>query len=302
MLQCHRQPATAGATLADASRLTGAPRAWAQPAATAARRRLIVFHGCAVHTGRLGTAMRCNALLALQLAVGLASGRAAVAAAEKPPSFVFMMLDDVGWADFGFMNSSFTTVKSPNIDAWAQAPTSMLLKDMHSGGTVCRQVQHPNHPHHHQPAPQPTGVSCLILSIDLTGGCMYCSPTRASLLTGRNSWRDCVHGVYGPGDPTEGPSMNNGALGDHNDTFAPQFTFSVADAIHAADPSLGYEDGTFIAGKWCGLVVCPGAPSKPLVSFHVSVHPVVKQYLLVQAPRRLLQGARGARYPSDARL
>ena len=97
-----------------------------------------MFHGCAVHTGRLGTAMRCNALLALQLAMGLASGRAVVAAAQKPPSFVFMMLDDVGWADFGFMNSSFTTVKSPNIDAWAQAPTSMLLKDMHSGGTVCR--------------------------------------------------------------------------------------------------------------------------------------------------------------------
>ena len=68
----------------------------------------------------------------------------------------------------------------------------MLLKDMHSGGTVC-------------------------------------SPTRASLLTGRNSWRDCVHGVYGPGDPTDGPSSNNGAPGDHNDTFAPQYTFTVAD-------------------------------------------------------------------------
>lgn len=68
--------------------------------------------------------------------------------------------------------------------------------------------------------------------------------------SGRNSWRDCVHGVYGPGDPTEGPSTNNGALGDHNDTFAPQFTFTVADAIHAADPDLGYADGTFIAGKW----------------------------------------------------
>jgi hypothetical protein len=115
--------------------------------------------------------------------------------------------------DFGFMGSSFTTVKSPNIDAWAKSPSAMLLKDMHSGGTVC-------------------------------------SPTRSSVLTGRNSWRDCVHGVYGPGDPTLGPSMNNGALGDHNDTFAPQFTFTVADAIHAADPALGYSDGTFIAGKW----------------------------------------------------
>lgn len=35
------------------------------------------------------------------------------------------------------MGSSFTTVKSPNIDAWATSPSAMLLTDMHSGGTVC---------------------------------------------------------------------------------------------------------------------------------------------------------------------
>lgn len=122
----------------------------------------------------------------------------------------------MGWADFGYMGSEYTTVKSPNIDAFARAPGSMLLRDMHSGGTVC-------------------------------------SPTRASVLTGRNSWRDCVHGVWGPMDPTEGQGKNNGATGPHaaNDTFAPMNTFTVADAIHAADPALGYGKGsTFIAGKW----------------------------------------------------
>ena len=77
-------------------------------------------------------------------------------------------------------------------------------------------------------------------------------------------WRDCVHGVYSPGDPTEGPSRNNGALGDHNDTFAPQYTFTVADAIHAADPSLGYDDGTFIAGKWYSIERIACSPTSQL--------------------------------------
>ena len=121
------------------------------------------------------------------------------------------MTADVGWADFSFMGSNYTTVKSPNIDKFAHSPHSMLLRDMHSGGTVC-------------------------------------SPTRSTLLTGRNEWRDCVHGVWSCFDPTDCPKggSNNGG----SKKFAPKGTFTVADAVHAADPSLGYEGGTFIAGKW----------------------------------------------------
>ena len=36
------------------------------------------------------------------------------AAAAPPPSFVFMMLDDVGWADFSFMGSNFSLYHRPH--------------------------------------------------------------------------------------------------------------------------------------------------------------------------------------------
>ena len=45
--------------------------------------------------------MRGCCLLALTMAP-----LGGTAATEKAPSFVFMMLDDVGWADFGFMGSN----------------------------------------------------------------------------------------------------------------------------------------------------------------------------------------------------
>ena len=68
------------------------------------------------------------------------------------PSFLFLLADDIGWADFGYNNG---TARTPRIDAWARAKGSVLLQDFHSGGTVC-------------------------------------SPTRATVLTGRNHFRDCV--------------------------------------------------------------------------------------------------------------
>lgn len=52
-----------------------------------------------------------------------------------------------------------------------------------------------------------------------------CSPTRASVLTGRTPLRDCVDGVYGCSDMTECvPSFE----------FAPQRTFTIGDAARAA--------------------------------------------------------------------
>lgn len=76
------------------------------------------------------------------------------------PSFLFLLVDDIGWADFSYNNG---TALTPNIDRWARAEGSIILQDFHSGGTVC-------------------------------------SPTRATVLTGRNHFRDCVDFVYGCSD------------------------------------------------------------------------------------------------------
>ena len=54
--------------------------------------------------------------------------------APASPSFLFMLADDIGWADFGYNNG---TARTPRIDAWARAKGSVLLQDFHSGGTVC---------------------------------------------------------------------------------------------------------------------------------------------------------------------
>jgi hypothetical protein len=76
------------------------------------------------------------------------------------PSFLFLLGDDIGWADFGYNNG---TALTPHITAWAHQVGSVRLEDFHSGGTVC-------------------------------------SPTRATVLTGRHHFRDCVDGVYGCSD------------------------------------------------------------------------------------------------------
>ena len=67
------------------------------------------------------------------------------------------------YPDFGYNNG---TAKTPNIDAWAAKKGSIKMQDFHSAGTVC-------------------------------------SPTRASVLTGRTPLRDCINGVYGCSDMTE---------------------------------------------------------------------------------------------------
>jgi arylsulfatase A-like enzyme len=84
--------------------------------------------------------------------------------------------------------------------AWTKSAGTITLQDFHTGGTVC-------------------------------------SPTRATVLTGRNHFRDCVNYVYDCSDMTECvPSMN----------FAPQRTFTVADAVRAANA--GYT--SHFGGKW----------------------------------------------------
>ena len=118
------------------------------------------------------------------------------------PSFLFMLIDDIGWIDFSYQGGIAHT---PNIDAWTKRRGSVVFQDMHSGGTVC-------------------------------------SPTRATVLTGRNHFRDCVDYVYACDDMrTCTPTFE----------FAPSKTFTVGDAIRAAaHQDSDYENGAYFAGKW----------------------------------------------------
>ena len=121
----------------------------------------------------------------------------AACALAAQPSFLFMLGDDIGWSDFSYMNGTAVT---PRINAWRQQPGSVLFQDFHTGGTVC-------------------------------------SPTRATVLTGRNHFRDCVDYVYDCSDMTQ-------CVPDFE--FAPQRTFTIADAARAANA--GYASAHF--GKW----------------------------------------------------
>uniref|UniRef100_A0A6U3RMU3 Sulfatase N-terminal domain-containing protein n=1 Tax=Ditylum brightwellii TaxID=49249 RepID=A0A6U3RMU3_9STRA len=120
------------------------------------------------------------------------------------PSFLFMLADDIGWADFSYNNG---TAQTPNIDKWAtKTAGSIVFQDFHSGGTVC-------------------------------------SPTRATVLTGRNHFRDCVDFVYGCSDMTQCPHLDF--------EFAPMHTFTVGDAVRSfSTEEYGDKDGAYFAGKW----------------------------------------------------
>ena len=140
----------------------------------------------------------CSALIQLLL-VSFARSQVGTHFSSSKPSFLFILIDDVGWADLGYNNG---TAHTPNIDTWAKRPGTMLMQDLHSGGTVC-------------------------------------SPTRATVLTGRNHFRDCVDYVYGCSDMTS-------CVPDFE--FAPSRTFTVGDAVRVAGPD--YDDGAIFLGKW----------------------------------------------------
>jgi len=120
-----------------------------------------------------------------------------VAAVAGSPSFLFLLGDDIGWGDVGYNNG---TAHTPRIDAWAKRGGTVVMQDGHSGGTVC-------------------------------------SPTRATVLTGRTHFRDCVDYVYGCSDPTEC---------DPKFPFAQQRTFTFPDAARAA----GKDYQSWFGGKW----------------------------------------------------
>ena len=84
------------------------------------------------------------------------------------------------------------TALTPHVDAWAKQPGSIIMQDFHSGGT-------------------------------------HCSPTRASVLTGRTPFRDCVFGTKG----ADGDDMTEMI---DNFPFNPARTWTIGEAVRNASP------------------------------------------------------------------
>ena len=141
--------------------------------------------------------MARGAIRTLLAAAGTVLASPSTPSATGTPSFLFILADDIGWADFRYNNGTAVT---PRISEWVATGGTVTMQDFHSGGTVC-------------------------------------SPTRATVLTGRNHFRDCVHYVYGCSDMTE-------CVPDFE--FAPQRTYTIGDAVRAANR--GYK--SWFGGKW----------------------------------------------------
>lgn len=69
--------------------------------------------------------------LALVLACSAAGGRAAES--RRPPNFVVILMDDMGWRDVGFMGNTF--VETPNIDRLAKA--GMVFTQAYASAPNC---------------------------------------------------------------------------------------------------------------------------------------------------------------------
>eukprot|EP00035_Acanthoeca_spectabilis_P039999 m.66580 g.66580 ORF g.66580 m.66580 type:complete len:411 (+) comp9823_c0_seq2:119-1351(+) len=78
-----------------------------------------------------------------------------VAAAAKAPSFIIMLADDMGWGDWSLTGSP---ARTPHLEAMSRADTGVWFQRAYSGNPIC-------------------------------------SPTRASLQTGRTPARSCIYGV-----------------------------------------------------------------------------------------------------------
>ena len=70
----------------------------------------------------------------------------------RKPNVIFAMADDLGWGDVQYNNGNAST---PNLNEMARSPNAILLQRYYSGGPIC-------------------------------------SPTRGTVLTGRNHNRYCL--------------------------------------------------------------------------------------------------------------
>ncbi|MFN9953391.1 MAG: sulfatase-like hydrolase/transferase, partial [bacterium] len=64
------------------------------------------------------TALRGLVALGLLAFAGMHAAPAAAAEARRPPNVVFILMDDMGWRDVGFMGNAF--VETPHLDRLAK--------------------------------------------------------------------------------------------------------------------------------------------------------------------------------------
>ena len=121
-----------------------------------------------------------------------------ISCAEKRENFVFILVDDLGWTDLGYMGSTF--YETPNIDLLSQE--SIQFNNAYASGSVC-------------------------------------SPSRASIMTGRHPARVGITDWI-PGNDKQ----NEKLLGPQDLDQLPLTEKTLANAFKAANYA------TFYAGKW----------------------------------------------------
>jgi len=155
--------------------------------------------------------------------------------AADTPNFLFVLTDDMGWGDVSYnqekhqpgaggVHWTYNPPRTPNIDTLAMAEGTMLFRRFYSASAVC-------------------------------------SPTRASILTGRTPTRSCINGAEGCGSK---PAWNC-----YGTMPLPPTEFTVAEAVK----SVSYAT-TFI-GKWHlgDFWVKDGHPSNYAIDKWPSSHP-----------------------------
>lgn len=165
-------------------------------------------------------------------AAGLTVGHAAEA---SNPNILFVLTDDMGWGDVSYNTETYQpgaggetwTVnppKTPNIDALALGDGTMLFRRFYSGSAVC-------------------------------------SPTRASILTGRTPTRSCINGAEGCG--------TSPAWSCYGSMPFPPTEFTVAEAVKTENYA------TAFVGKWHlgDFWVKDGHPSNYATDKWPSSHP-----------------------------
>ena len=119
-----------------------------------------------------------------------------------PPNVVIVMADDLGYGDVGYTGG---VARTPNIDAMSRSDNAIVFTNFHSGAPVC-------------------------------------SPTRASIVTGRTPTRDCVDKAQGCYDDADCSMRYPLSVN----------TFSIADLVHKYETTVPHsgEATTYAAGVW----------------------------------------------------
>ena len=127
---------------------------------------------------------------------------------DSPPNFVLVLADDQGWGDIGYNavpertynGTILNPPKTPHLDAMAASPNSLVFHRFYASPV--------------------------------------CSPTRASILTGRTPNRECIWSAEGCGQQPGWSCVDPLPL--------PNTVFSIADAVRKS----GKNYSSLHVGKW----------------------------------------------------